>query len=164
MWRVVLLWFCLLLFGCATDQNLKSDSAVGVTFETGKSREVVLNTIMEIVIDEGYDVDPITEGKVDIVCKPRVMLSGILLEKTEGKKWIMQSKRATMNYQILLSAHVSERGIVQLKAVVIDPGFAKSVDRQKSEKLAEYYERKIKKKLRTPHARDLPYLIIPEVK
>jgi len=76
----------------------------------------------------------------------------------------MQSKRSTMNYQILLSAHVNERGIVQLKAVVIEPGFAKSVDRQKSEKLAEYYERKIKKKLRTPHPRDLPYLIIPEVK
>jgi len=112
---------------------------------------------MEIVIDEGYDVDPVTEGQVDIVCKPRVMLSGVLLEKTEGKEWVMQSMRATLNYHILLSAHVSERGIVQLKAVVIEPGFAKSVDRQKSEKLAEYYERKIKKKLRTPHARELPY-------
>ena len=157
MGRVFSLCFCLLLFGCATDHNLKSDSAVGVTFETGKGREVVLNTIMEIVIDEGYDVDPVTEGKVDIVCKPRVMLSGVLLEKTEGKEWVMQSMRATMNYHILLSAHVSERGIVQLKAVVIEPGFAKSVNRQKSEKLAEYYERKIKKKLRTPHARELPY-------
>ena len=133
MGRVVLLWFCLLLFGCATDQNLKSDNVVGVTFETGKGREVVLNTIMEIMIDEGYDVDPIKEGTADIICKPRVMLSGILLEKTEGKQWIMQTIRSTMNYQILLSAHVSERGIAQLKAVVVESGFAKSVDRQKSE-------------------------------
>ena len=155
MVRIFSLCFCLLLFGCATDQNLKSDSTVGVTFETGKGWEIVLNTIMEIMIDEGYDVDPITEGKVDIVCKPRVMLSGVLLEKTEGKEWVMQSMRATLNYHILLSAHVSEKGVAQLKAVVMEPGFGKSIDREKSEKLAEYYERMIKKKLGIRPARTL---------
>jgi hypothetical protein len=161
MRKVFLPFICLFLFGCATDPNYReavlqeTDRVEGVTFETGKAKGIVMNVIMDIVMDDGFDVDPITDETGNIVCKPRGMLSGILQEKTEGKKWIMPNKRATMNYRVLLSAHVSEKGIVQVKAVVIEPGFAKSIDLQKSEKLAEYYERKIKKKLRALPARTL---------
>ena len=161
MRKVFLPFICFLFFGCATDQNYRetvlqeTDRVEGVAFETGKAKGVVMNIIMDIVIDDGFDVDPITDETGDIVCKPRVMLRGVLQEKTEGEKWSMTSKRSTMNYQILLFAHVSEKGFVRLKAVVMEPGFGKSIDRQKSKKLAEYYERKIEKKLRVPPARNL---------
>jgi hypothetical protein len=161
MRKVFLPFFCLLLFGCAADENYRAavlqetDRVEGVTFETGKVKGAVMNVIMDIVMDDGFDVDPITDETGNIVCKPRVMLSGILQEKTDGKKWSMPSKRATLNCRILLSAHVSEKGVAQLKAVVMEPGFGKSIDREKSEKLAEYYERMIKKKLGIRPARTL---------
>ena len=129
MGKVVLLLTCLLLSGCATNHNnqeevrQETDRVKGVRFETGKAKGTVMNVIMDIMMDEGFDVDPITDETGDIVCSPRTMLSGILQEKTEGKKWIMPSKRATLNYQIFLSAHVGESGVVLLKAVVVEPGF-----------------------------------------
>jgi len=159
MGRIVLLFLCLLLFGCATKQTnpevvlQETNRVEGISFETGKAKAAVMNVIMEIVMDDGFDVDPITDETGNIVCNPRFMLSGILLEKTEGKNWNIQSKRSTSNYQVYLSAHVSDRGAVQLKAVVLEPGLGKSVDYPKSEKLAEYYEKAIKKKLRIPAAK-----------
>ena len=107
MRKVLLPFICLLFFGCATDQNYRetvlqeTDRVEGVAFETGKAKRVVMNIIMDIVIDDGFDVDPIMDDTGNIVCKPRVMLRGVLQEKTEGKKWSMTSKRSTMNYQTL---------------------------------------------------------------
>ena len=153
MGKVVLLIMCILLFGCATDQSnpelvLRETNRVeGISFETGKSRDKVMDTIMEIVMDDGFDVDPITDIKQGIVCKPRFMLNGILMEKTEGQGWNIQSKRSTMNYRVMLSAQVSEKGVVQLNAVVFEQGSGNVIDYQKSAKLAEYYERLIKRKL-----------------
>ena len=153
MAKFALSFICLLLFGCATEQSnpeavLKETNRVeGITFETGKSRDKVMDTIMEIVMDDGFDVDPITDAKQGIVCRPRFMLNGILMEKTEGEGWDIQSKRSTMNYRVLLSAQVSEKGVVQLNAVVFEQGSDNVIDYQKSEKLAAYYEKLIKRKL-----------------
>ena len=141
MGKVVLLIMCILLFGCATDQSnpelvLRETNRVeGISFETGKTRDKVMDTIMEIVMDDGFDVDPITDIKQGIVCKPRSMLSGILMERTEGKEWNIQSQRATTNYRIMLSAQVSEKGVAHLNAVVFERGSETAIDYQKSAKV-----------------------------
>lgn len=139
--------------GCATEPSnpeavlQETNRVEGISFETGKSRDTVMDTIMEIVMDDGFDVDPITDTKQGIVCKPRFMLTGILMEKTEGKGWDIQSKRATTNYRVMLSAQVSEKGVAQVNAVVFERGSETAIDYQRSQKLAAYYERLIKRKL-----------------
>ncbi len=151
-------FICLLLLGCTTTQMtedavLRETSRVeGVTFETGKDKGKVIDAVLNMVMDDGFDVEPLTDETGNIVCKPRFMLRGILMEKTEGKKWNATSKPSTLNYRVFLSAHVGEKGVVQLKAVVMAPGLDPSIDYSKSAKLAAYYERAVKKKLRIPFA------------
>ena len=76
------------------------------------------------------------------------MLNGVLTEKTEGKSWSIQTKASTLNHRIQFSAKVSPDGIVKLETLVMATNAAHSLDSDKSEKLARYYEKKIKKTLR----------------
>ena len=147
MKKIILAIACVFLLGCAADQN-RQPTSEGITFETGKSRKIVMHTIIKVVDDEGYSVGSTNKKQGIIVCKPRKMLDGVLTEKTEGKSWNMQTKASTLNHRIQFSANVSRDGIVKLKTLVMATGAAHSIDNDKSENLARYYENKIKKALR----------------
>ena len=135
------------LLGCAAGQQPQSASE-GVIFETGKGRKAVMDTIIRVVENEGFKVGSANENQGTIVCKPRKMLDGVLTEKTEGKPWAIPTKASTLNHLIQFSAHVSPGGVVKLKALVMSTGASHAVDRDKSEKLARYCEKKIMKALR----------------
>ena len=135
------------LFGCASGQQ-PQPAPESVTFETGKSRKIVMHAIINVIEDEGFNVSSSNEKQGIIVCEPRKMLDGVLKEKTEGESWSIQTKASTLNHQIQFSANVSPDGVVRLETLVMATGAAHSVDRDKSKKLARYYEKKIKKILR----------------
>jgi len=147
MKEIVLALTCVFLFGCAAGQQ-RQPTSEGITFETGKSRKVVMNAIKKVVDNDGFSVGSANEHQGILVCNPRKMLDGVLTEKTEGKSWNMQTKASTLNHRIQFSANVSPDGIVKLKTLVMATGAAHSIDNDKSEKLARYYEKKIKKALR----------------
>ena len=146
MKKMVLMLICVFFLGCATSPQQPAFEPT--VFETGKSRQVVMHAIIKVIEDDGFSVDSSNEKQGIIVCKPRTMLVGILREKTEGTSWSIQSKASTGNHLIQFSAIVSQDGIVKLKALVMEAGLKSSVDSDKSEKLAGYYEKKIKKLLR----------------
>ncbi len=147
MKKIVLVLICIFFFGCASGQKPQPTSE-GIVFETGKSRKVVMHAIINVIEDDGFSVGSSNEKQGLIVCKPRKMLNGVLMEKTEGSSWRIQSKASTFNRRIQFSANVSPDGIVKLEALVMESGSTHSIDSDKSEKLARYYEKKIKKALR----------------
>ena len=147
MKKIVLMLICVFFFGCASGQQPQPTSEPTV-FETGKSRKVVMHAIIKVIEDDGFSVGSSNEKQGIIVCKPRHMLNGVLAEKTEGSSWSIQSKASTRNHLIQFSANVSPDGIVKLEALVMATGSGHSIDSDKSQKLARYYEKKIKKALR----------------
>ena len=147
MKEIVLALTCVFLFGCAAGQQ-PQPTAEGITFETGKSRKAVMNAIIKVVDDDGFSVGSANENQGIIVCKPRKMLDGVLMEKIEGTSWNVQTKASTFNHRIQFSANVSPDGIVKLETLVMATDAAHSIDSDKSEKLARYYEKKIKETLR----------------
>jgi len=147
MKEIVLALICVFFFGCAADQQPQSTSE-GIVFETGKSRKVVMRAIINVIEDEGFSVGSANENQGIIVCKPRKMLDGVLMEKIEGTSWNVQTKASTFNHRIQFSANVSPDGIVKLETLVMATGASHSIDSDKSEKLARYYEKKIKETLR----------------
>ena len=147
MKEIVLALTCVFLFGCAAGQQ-RQPTSEGITFETGKSREVVMNAIKKVVDNDGFSVGSANEHQGIIVCNPRKMLNGVLTEKIEGTSWNIQSKASTFNHRIQLSTNVSPDGIVKLETLVMATNAAHSIDSDKSEKLARYYEKKIKEALR----------------
>ena len=147
MKRILLVLSSLFFFGCAAGPQPQPASEATV-FETGKSRKVVMHAIIKVIEDDGFTVGSSNEKQGIIVCKPRSMLDGILREKTEGKSWNMQTKASTFNRRIQFSANVSPDGIVKLEVLVMEEGSEHSIDSDQSQKLARYYERKIKKLLR----------------
>ena len=151
MKKIVLVLICVFFFGCASGQQPQTTSE-GIVFETGKSRKAVMRSIINVIEDEGFKVASSNEKQGIIVCKPRKMLDGVLTEKTEGKSWSIQTKASTLNHLIQFSANVSPDGVVKLETLVMATGATHSIDSDKSEKLARYYEKKIKKALsrRTP--------------
>jgi len=147
MKKTVLVLICIFFFSCASGQQQQTTSE-GITFETGKSRKVVMRAIINVIEDEDFKVGSSNEKQGIIVCKPRKMLDGVLTEKTEGKSWSIQTKASTLNRRIQFSANVSPDGIVKLETLVMATGGSHSIDSDKSEKLARYYEKKIKETLR----------------
>lgn len=147
MKKMVLLLMCVSLLGCASGQRLQP-APEGIVFETAKSRKMVMRSIMHVMEDEGFKIGSSNEKQGIIVCKPRDMLNGVLREKTDGIPWNIQTRVSTLNHRILFSAKVSPSGVVKLKTIVMATTAAHSVDRDKSQKLARYYEKKIKKVLR----------------
>ncbi len=147
MKKTVLVLICIFFFSCASGQQQQTTSE-GITFETGKSRKVVMRAIINVIEDEDFKVGSSNEKQGIIVCKPRKMLDGVLTEKTEGKSWSIQTKASTLNHRIQFSAHVSPDGVVKLETLVMATDSAHSIDSDKSEKLARYYEKRIKKTLR----------------
>ncbi|MCF8128173.1 MAG: hypothetical protein K9N10_06640 [Deltaproteobacteria bacterium] len=147
MKKIVFLLTCLFLFGCASGQQPQPTSE-SITFETGKSRKIVMQTIIEVVNGDGYKVAYANENEGIIRCKPREMLNGVLKEKTNGTPWKLQFQSETLNSQIRFSANVNPDGIVKLKTLVMATNSPDSLYPQKSEKLARYYENKIKEALR----------------
>ena len=107
-----------------------------------------MNAIIKVVDDDGFSVGSANENQGIIVCKPRKMLDGVLMEKIEGTSWNVQTKASTFNHRIQFSANVIPDGIVKLETLVMATDAAHSIDSDKSEKLARYYEKKIKETLR----------------
>jgi hypothetical protein len=147
MKKIVFLMACVILVGCASGQQPKTDYE-GITFETGKSRKMVMHAIIEVARNDGYKVAYTNEKKGVVVCKPREMLDGVLRERTQGKQWKLQFHSETLNSQIHFSAKVSPDGVVKLKTLVFVTAAADSFESQKSEALARYYENRIKETLR----------------
>jgi len=147
MKRIVLLITCVFLVGCASGRQPQT-TYEGITFETGRSRKIVMHAIIEVVRNEGFEVAYANERKGVVVCKPREMLDGVLREKTEGTPWKLQFHSETLNSRIQFSANVNPDGVVRLKTLVMVTDAADSFESQKSEKLARYYENKIKEALR----------------
>jgi hypothetical protein len=146
MKKIVFLLACVSFFGCASGQQPQATSS-DIVFETGKSRETVIHAIIEVVESDGYKVAYANEKEGIIRCKPREMLNGVLKEKTEGTPWKLQFQSQTLNSLIQFSANVNQDGVVNLKTLVMATSSPDSLYPQKSEKLARYYENKIKKAL-----------------
>jgi len=102
-----------------------------------------MNAIIKVADDEGFSVGTVNQKKGIIVCKPRKMLNGVLMEKIQGGSWNVQTKSSTFNHRIQFSAHVSQDGVVRLRTLVMATDETHSVDREKSEKLTAYYQKKI---------------------
>lgn len=138
-----------IVMACAAGKQTQVNSH-GIVFETGKSRRVVMDAIVQVGTEDGYTVDSVSQKDGLIVFKPRKMLDGILSQKISDKNWDIQTKRSTFNHLIRFSAAVSQKGVVELKTLVMVSGLDGPVDSDKSEKLARYYEREIMRVLRTP--------------
>jgi hypothetical protein len=138
------------LFAACAGGNRTQTAPQGIVFETGKSRRAVMDTIVEVAMDDGYTIDSTSDADGTIICNPRKMLDGTLSMKITGNDLALQSKRSTLNHLIQFSARVSRDGVVELKTLVMVSGLKGPVDMDRSEKLARYYEKKIMKVLRTP--------------
>ncbi|MCG6881975.1 MAG: hypothetical protein LJE96_22875 [Deltaproteobacteria bacterium] len=147
MKKIVFLITCVFLVGCASGQQ-PQPTFEGITFETDKSRKIVMHAIIEVVRNEGFEVAYANEKKGVVVCKPREMLDGVLREKTEGTPWNLQFHSETLNSRIQFSANVNPDGVVTLKTLVMVTDAPDSFESHKSEKLARYYENRIKEALR----------------
>ena len=134
---------------CAAGTQIQTGPQ-GIRFETGKSRQAVMDVIIQVATEDGYTIGPVNQSDGMITCEPRKMLDGVLSRKIEGGNWNMQTKQSTLNHLIQFSAVVSRSGVVELKSLVMVSGVNGPVDRNKSEKLARYYEKEIMKILRTP--------------
>lgn len=146
--RKILLWLiCLLLFACATDKHT-GVAPREITFETGVSRKAAMNAITDVIMDDGFTIDRVNEKDGTITCKPRVMLYGVLRAKTDKHPPVLQRKSDTYNNEVQFSAKVSREGIVTLKTLVSVPGFGKPFDRDRSKKLAGYYEKRIMQRIK----------------
>ena len=147
MKEIVFLLTCVFFFGCASGQQ-PQPTFESITFETGKSRKIVMQAIIEVVEGDGYKVAYANEKEGVIRCKPREMLNGVLKEKTSGTPWKLQFQSETLNSQIRFSANVNPDGVVKLKTLVMATSSPDSLYPQKSEKLARYYEDRIREALR----------------
>jgi hypothetical protein len=145
--KIVFFLTCAFIFACASSQRPQTPFD-GITFETGKSRKMVMQAIMEVIHIEGFKVAYINEQNGMIGCKPRMMLNGVLQEKIKGTQWNMQTFASTLNHRIEFSAKVNPDGVVKLKALVMETSAPGSVDGNTSEKLTRYYENRIKEVLR----------------
>jgi hypothetical protein len=146
MKKIVFLVTCVFLFGCASGQKPQTLNEE-ITFQTGKTRKIVMHAIIDVVRNDGYEIAYANEKKGEIRCKPREMLNGVLKEKTQGTQWNLQFHSYTLNSRILFSAHVTPDGVVRLKTLVMATKSPDSLYSQKSQKLARYYENKIKEAL-----------------
>ncbi len=146
MKKFVFLLTGVFLFGCASGQQPQTTSP-DIIFETGKSREIVMRAIIRVARNDGFEVVYSNEKKGIVVCKPREMLDGVLKEEIQGSPWNVQFNPSTFNHRIRFSANVNPDGVVKLKTLVMATDAADSVDGQKSEKLARYYEHKVKEAL-----------------
>ncbi len=147
MKKIVFLMTCVFVFGCASGQKPQTNHE-GITFETGKSRKIVVQAIIEVVESDGYKVAYANEKEGVIRCKTRAMINGVLTAKTDGTPWKLQFQSQTLNSQIHFSASVNPDGVVKLKTLVMATDSPDSLYPQKSQKLARYYEDKIKEALR----------------
>ncbi len=138
---------CVFLFGCAAGQQ-PEPVFEGVHFETGKSGKAVMNAIIKVADGDGFKVGSVKEKQGIIVFKPREMLNGVLMEKIQGTSWNVKTMASTFNHRIQFSANVSPDGVVKLKTLVMATNAPDSMDRDKSEKLTRYYEKKILETLR----------------
>ncbi len=143
MKKIVFFLTGLFLLGCASGQQGKPN-VEGVTFETGKDRKTVMHAILEVVKNEGYKVAYANEKEGIVRCKPREMLNGVLKEKIRGTRWNVQFSPSTLNHRIEFSASVNPDGIVTLKTLVMATSAPESLDSQKSQALAGYYENRVK--------------------
>jgi len=146
MKKIVFLLTCVFFFGCAPGQQSQPVSP-DIVFETGKSREIVMHAIIRVVRNDGFEVAYSNEKKGIVVCKPREMLDGVLKEEIQGSPWNVQFNSSTFNHRIQFSAKVNPDGVVKLKTLVMATDAPDSLDSRKSEKLARYYENKIKEAL-----------------
>lgn len=136
----------LLLLACGTDrQALKP--VEGVYFQTGKPGLVVIEKIRSLLMDEGYSIESVSEESGTITCEPRKMLNGVLNEKIDDNSWPLQTKRSTLNHQIILAVQVGPDGSVKVKTGVYADDRTGSLNRKKSLELAKYYEKRIRRKL-----------------
>jgi len=150
MRKMLFAMICLSFFvACATGTQTQSGPQ-GINFETGRIRKTVMAVIVQVATDDGFTIGSVNQADGMITCKPRKMLDGVLSQKIEGGNWDIQTKHSTFNHLIQFSAAVTRGGVVELKTLVMISGVDSPVDRNKSEKLARYYEKKIMKILRTP--------------
>lgn len=152
-------WFLTLIglsvfMACATDSQTQMRPE-GIVFETGKSRRAAMDAIVDVAVDDGYAVDSTSDADGTIIFFPRKMLDGALTRRITGDDMALQTKRSTLNHLIQFSARVSKEGVVELKAFVMVSGPDGPVDRDKSEKLARYYEREIMRFLSRTHPKIL---------
>jgi len=144
MKKITSLLICLFFFGCATSQEIKV-ATEGITFETGMSREAVMDAIIKVTNDEGFAIATISEKYGIITCQPKNMPTGEMLKKTGDSAWGWTSKVSAWVHEVQFSANVSETGVVRLRVVVgMNTPEHKTVDSYRSAKLARYYEQKIR--------------------
>jgi hypothetical protein len=147
---------CLALIGlfflsaCAAGPQPMQNVPQGITFETGKGRLKVMDAIVEVAIDDGYTVHSTSDPDGSVIFNDRKMLDGALTRRITGNNLALQTKRSTLNHLIQFSARVSKEGVVELKTLVRATGPDSAIDRDRSDRLARYYEGKIMRFLNTP--------------
>lgn len=159
--EVIGLFLIFLLMGCATPaQQLKATE--GLSFETGKPREIVMDVLVNLFTAEGCVVDNIIEKYGLISCKPYKILTGQLMKKLgePGSSLILDN---SLIHMIDLSANVTQNGEVRLKAMAFNvqdenmftmmanPNNSRRserIDVFRTNKLNEYLMAKIKEKLK----------------
>jgi len=147
MKKIGLLLICLFVFGCATSQEIKV-ATEGITFETGMSKDTVMDAIIKVTNDEGFAIATISEKYGIITCQPKTMPTGEMLKKTGNSAWGWTSKVPAWVHEVQFSANVSKTGVVRLKVVVgMNTPEHKTVDSYRSAKLVEYFKKKIENNL-----------------
>lgn len=159
--KIVVFVLLLVIFGCATPQQHRQ-ATEGVTFETGKDRAAVIESIVQVLTNEGFVIDNINEKYGLVNCKPNTILTGELMKKLgePGGGWI--STNAHLTHTIEFSATVSSQGQVRLKTAAFqvkeenlastilqsrNARRSKSIDVFRTTKLNDYFAHKIRSQL-----------------
>lgn len=161
MKKLVIFLLAVLLVSCATPQQ-REQATQGVTFETGKSREAVMDATIQLLTEEGFSIDTINEKYGIVNTKPQIILTGELMKKLGEPGSGFVATNTHLNHTIEFSATISKEGSVHLKSlayevknenimstIMADPNARRSraVDVFRTVKLQEYYIKMIKTKL-----------------
>jgi len=158
---ILLLLSVFFIIGCATMEQ-QNEAIEGVVFETGQPRQKVMEALVNILLEEGYDVDNINEKFGIVSAKPYKILTGKLMKKLGEPGGGFVGTNSHLVHTIEFSANITKEGRVRLKALASEEAdeniFAMMANPQASRrslridvfrtnKLTEYYKRKLTKRL-----------------
>lgn len=155
------MFILLFIVSCATTQQ-QIQATEGIYFETGKTRDEVMDALVQVLTEEGFAIDIINEKFGIINTKPLTILTGALMTKLGELGGSFVGTNQNITHKIDFTANITKQGRLRIKTTarqVKDENImdtimlnknarrSESIDIIRTNKLNEYYLKKIKERL-----------------
>lgn len=157
MKKILIVFGAMFLAGCISPQSQMKVNE-GVYFETGKSRTEVIDAVVQVFTEEGYDIDNINKEYGLVTTKILAVPTGVVYTKIGDPG---ASLMGGSMHKVNVSATVTKTGGLKIKTTatsMYNPNFLatarggqseerEEIDIRSSIKLNEYYLQKVKERL-----------------